>query len=68
MLNIEKKQQTRINQEILYKEIIMGNRLLPGKTIKDKGKIKSHRPQRSTNAYWHEGDRKWYKKKEDTNG
>jgi hypothetical protein len=23
MLNLEKKQQTRINQEILYKEIIM---------------------------------------------
>ena len=46
----------------------MGKRLLPGKTIKDKGKIKSHRPQRSTNAYWHEDDRKWYKKKEDTNG
>ena len=45
----------------------MGKRLLPGKTIKDKGKIKSHRPQRSTNAYWHKGDRKWYKKKEDTN-
>ena len=46
----------------------MGKRLIPGKTIKDKGKIKSHRPQRSTNAEWHEGDRKWYKKKEDTNG
>jgi len=45
----------------------MGKRLLPGKTIKDKGKTKSHRPQRSTNAEWHEGDRKWYKKKEDTN-
>jgi hypothetical protein len=43
MLNLEKKQQTRINQEILYKEIIMGKRLLPGKTIKDKGKTKSHR-------------------------
>ena len=46
----------------------MGKRLLPGKTIKDKGKIKSHRPQRAKNAEWHEGDRKWYKKKEDTNG
>jgi len=45
----------------------MAKRLLPGKTIKDKGKIKSHRPQRYTNAEWHEGDRKWYKKKEDTN-
>ena len=43
MLNLEKKQQTRINQEILYKERIMGKRLLPGKTIKDKGKTKSHR-------------------------
>ncbi len=45
----------------------MGKRLLPGKTIKDKGKTKSHRPQRVKNVYWHEGDRKWYKKKEDTN-
>ena len=46
----------------------MGKRLLPGKTIKDKGKTKSHRPQRSTNAYWHEGDGCWYRKKmEETN-
>ena len=42
----------------------MAKRLLPGKTRKSKGKTVSHRPQRATNAYWDETDRKWYSRKD----